>query len=899
MKDTGSRTCSAALSALFLMLALLLPATPALGADLGVGESVEDGFAHVAGDVAFNGASPSGIDGSEPSDNVRAIAGKVFAAYDAAEAKVDFSGAGYTVGEFRDAMGVIVADPEYYWASSSFGISFRDANGNGAAEDGEELVGASLRYVVDVTEVPEVKRLTESKVAEALSWVDSERMSEFEAAQALHDYLVRTCAYDSRVASAGVSVTPSRTAYGALVEGKAVCQGYSLAYKLLLSRAGIPAVYVVSTPMNHSWNMVQMDDGSWYHTDVTWDDPLYSSGSDGGFDHAVSHDYFLRSDASMRALDHSGWEAAYTTPEADYPNRDFAVYDGPAAGAGHVYAHSERASSNGVSFLVQWDDAGAGEATAFHVTQVGGSANAKARMDVPTYIDVDGSQESVCDPSRKAWGSYSALGDGGHDFSFEFTASGTYRIYFYFMDLDNSVSYLRCAVEVAVNDDARPAVSEIVSDAVAQCRSNTDGSEYEMALWLHDWTLGQLEYDRALNWCSAESGLTRHAGTCESYQRIYAKLLGAAGIANGRVTGNGHTWNAVRIDGKWCQMDLTWDDTDASWYGDLDQRHLYFGLTDELMTVAHSDHAKNYQAEGYAWRSSDLSNNYFVRSGRAAEWAGSYAERIQRHLDAREAEFTVEADNVSFPPGISGIQNGIIAYAMNLLPWEESGRAVELVATGGAEGFSFKARYVETVPGPDPAPQISFPDVPEDAWYRPWVQEAAARGLMSGYSDTGLFGPDDSVTRCQVATVLWRAAGCPEPSGAAPFPDVEPGSFYGDAVAWCAERGVVTGYTGGAGAGTFRPWASVTREELAAMAARWAGSRGRELPLDEGALGELRIDDWGAVSPWAVESMRRTASAGVLGGVDNHDGTHSLLPQGTATRAQAAKVFVALQDAAA
>lgn len=70
----------------------------------------------------------------------------------------------------------------------------------------------------------------------------------------------------------------------------------------------------------------------------------------------------------------------------------------------------------------------------------------------------------------------------------------------------------------------------------------------------------------------ALSGLTRHQGTCESYQRIYSKLLDAAGIANGRITGNGHTWNAVKIDGKWCQMDLTWDDTSDNWYGDLVQR---------------------------------------------------------------------------------------------------------------------------------------------------------------------------------------------------------------------------------------------------------------------------------------------------------------------------------------
>lgn len=160
---------------------------------------------------------------------------------------------------------------------------------------------------------------------------------------------------------------------------------------------------------------------------------------------------------------------------------------------------------------------------------------------------------------------------------------------------DKGIYYLRTTAEVAVNDAARPSVTQIVNNAVAQCRQETDGSEYDMALWLHDWTLDQLEYDHNLNWCSAESGLTRHQGTCESYQRIYSKLLDAAGIANGRITGNGHTWNAVKIDGKWCQMDLTWDDTSDNWYGDLDQRHLYFGLTDELMTIAHSDHTANYQ----------------------------------------------------------------------------------------------------------------------------------------------------------------------------------------------------------------------------------------------------------------------------------------------------------------
>ena len=127
-------------------------------------------------------------------------------------------------------------------------------------------------------------------------------------------------------------------------------------------------------------------------------------------------------------------------------------------------------------------------------------------MDVPTYWD-GGSQESVCDPSRPAWASYYSPGTTGHDFTFDFTASGTYRIHFYFMDNDRNdpqndkgIYYLRTTAEVTVNDAARPSVAQIVNSAVDLCRQETNGSEYDMALWLHDWTLEQLEYDHSLNW---------------------------------------------------------------------------------------------------------------------------------------------------------------------------------------------------------------------------------------------------------------------------------------------------------------------------------------------------------------------------------------------------------------
>lgn len=382
-----------------------------------------------------------------------------------------------------------------------------------------------------------------------------------------------------------------------------------------------------------------------------------------------------------------GTAAATGTPTPSLRVQTIPTPEAISATSQTTYAHSATATQNGVTFTVSWNDAPAGAATTFHVTQTNGSSQAKARMDVPTYWD-GGSQESVCDPSRPAWASYYILGTSGHDFTFDFTASGTYRIHFYFMDNDRNdpqndkgIYYLRTTAEVTVNDAARPSVTQIVNNAVDLCRQETNGSEYDMALWLHDWTLDQLEYDHNLNWCSAESGLTRHLGTCESYQRIYSKLLNAAGIANGRITGNGHTWNAVKIDGKWCQMDLTWDDTSDNWYGDLDQRHLYFGLTDELMAIAHSDHTANYQKDDYAYRSTDLSNNYFVRNGKADEWAEKYADRIQQHLDAKEESFSIDADNQLFPPSISGIQNGIVAYAMNQREWSTAEGSVTLTGT--------------------------------------------------------------------------------------------------------------------------------------------------------------------------------------------------------------------------
>jgi hypothetical protein len=89
---------------------------------------------------------------------------------------------------------------------------------------------------------------------------------------AFHDYLVRNSKYDKENALNNTIPEISHTAYGILVNGTGVCDGYAKAFKLLLNRVNINSIIVISDPMNHAWNLVELD-GSWYHTDVTWDDP--------------------------------------------------------------------------------------------------------------------------------------------------------------------------------------------------------------------------------------------------------------------------------------------------------------------------------------------------------------------------------------------------------------------------------------------------------------------------------------------------------------------------------------------------------------------------------------------------------------------------------------------------
>ena len=175
---------------------------------------------------------------------------------------------------------------------------------------------------------------------------------------------------------------------------------------------------------------------------------------------------------------------------------------------------------------------------------------------------------------------------------------------------------------------------------------------------------------------------------------------------------------------------------------------------------------------------------------------------------------------------------------------------------------------------------LPFHDVTEGDWFYDAVRYAYETGLMDGVGDN-LFAPNSETTRAQLVTILYRLAGQPAVSGDLPFPDVESGTWYTDAVAWAAENGIVNGVSDT----EFAPGDDITREQLAAILYRYAAYQGYDVSQRADLSG---FGDASSISPYAQEALSWAHAQGLVLGFE--DG--SLRPQGTASRAQIAAVLM-------
>ena len=156
-----------------------------------------------------------------------------------------------------------------------------------------------------------------------------------------------------------------------------------------------------------------------------------------------------------------------------------------------------------------------------------------------------------------------------------------------------------------------------------------------------------------------------------------------------------------------------------------------------------------------------------------------------------------------------------------------------------------------------------FTDVSEKDWFYSDVMFVYENGLMLGTSKT-LFSPHGTATRGMMATILWRMEGSPVPKGKNSFTDVEAGKWYADAITWTAENGIFAGY----GKDKFGPDDPITREQLAAIFYRYADYKGYDLTvkgnLDKFKDADKITDYAKTAMQWAVGSSLVKGKSGNL-----------------------------------
>lgn len=327
-------------------------------------------------------------------------------------------------------------------------------------------------------------------------------------------------------------------------------------------------------------------------------------------------------------------------------------------------------AETGLSLSVSYPaDIKCGEPVIFTMTANGGGGTYKYRI----HSLLNSSLESIYDVSYGSNGNYV----DSNTFTFTFYASGTYYIRFSVMDMSSTpyqtVTTRLYEYPIEIQDANYPSVEQIVTNVAAQCQAAC-ATEFEKAVWLHDWIIDNADYDYSYSYCSAEGVLARGKGTCESYHRAYEALLNKVGIQTGRIEGNDHVWTAVRMDGKWYQVDSTWDDMGTAYKGTY-YEHMYFGLTDDIMNLVHKEHTG--AVTGY--ESTALEDNYFIKTGEIKQWSNQFTDTIRQNIAAGKTEFSMQVSD-AMPDNCKNVIYNLVAYQLSTEKWGEAELSVSYAA---------------------------------------------------------------------------------------------------------------------------------------------------------------------------------------------------------------------------
>lgn len=176
-----------------------------------------------------------------------------------------------------------------------------------------------------------------------------------------------------------------------------------------------------------------------------------------------------------------------------------------------------------------------------------------------------------------------------------------------------------------------------------------------------------------------------------------------------------------------------------------------------------------------------------------------------------------------------------------------------------------------------------FTDVPEHEWFAESIEYVKDKGLMNGITVT-TFEPQTSITRGMIVTIIYRLERSPKVNGELQFSDVNPTYYYCTPIIWASENGIVNGYS----KDTFAPDDEITREQFATILYRYAKKKGINVSYDDEKVNLTNYEDEKKISDYAVNAISWAKETGIIKGVT----VTTLEPQGKATRAQAATIFM-------
>ncbi len=252
--------------------------------------------------------------------------------------------------------GAVNSNPKYFYFESSFTYSYYTDS---------YLIATLYMYInydfyqqVGAFDA-ELARMEEEAVPAAIR----SGLTDTHKALLVHDYLALNLRYDYEALSLTQTDTDflaAHSAYGPVINKRAVCQGYALCYIAMLQDMGVDACYVGSTDNYHAWNMVTTEAGI-YHVDVTFDDPGWGQADlnvDGDSDWRgyVSHAFFLLTDAAIQLdITHDIWDdATLTSASTEHPNSGF--WDGVESGMFYCAGNWYYLDSGGAHPFILLDD---------------------------------------------------------------------------------------------------------------------------------------------------------------------------------------------------------------------------------------------------------------------------------------------------------------------------------------------------------------------------------------------------------------------------------------------------------------------------------------------------------------------------------------------------------------